>query len=250
MPEFTCQGHQIYYRCAGEGPLLVILPGNTASSICHQGELEYFSDRFHVAALDFPGTGLSDRLPEWPEDWWEQAAHQVSALINHLGYDYGWLMGASGGGAVALLTAIEHPESVQGVVADSCVDTFTPQMACRNVLLERRDPTPDQARFWEFAHGEDWRAVIDADTRMILRFAEEGGDWFSGRLGEIDCPILLTASKRDSFLPDAPLQLARMFEQIPDCRVYLNPRGDHPLMWSAPEDFRAVSDLFFRQIEG
>lgn len=46
---------------------MLILPGNTASSSCYQGEMDYFSDRYRVASLDFLGTGRSDRLSVWPE---------------------------------------------------------------------------------------------------------------------------------------------------------------------------------------
>jgi hypothetical protein len=44
-------------------------------------------------------------------------------------------------------------------------------------------------------------------------------------------------------------QLARLSNQIVDCRAFLAARGGHPLMWSAPQDFRAISDYFLRSVE-
>ena len=62
MPHFAHHGHRLFYREQGEGTLLMILPGNTASSACYEGELNYFSRRYRAVSLDFAGTGASDRL--------------------------------------------------------------------------------------------------------------------------------------------------------------------------------------------
>ncbi|MCB0152504.1 MAG: hypothetical protein KDE01_33210, partial [Caldilineaceae bacterium] len=62
MPIFSIDGLTLHYREAGAGPLLLVLPGNTASSACHDGELTYFADHFHVVSPDFRGTGQSTRL--------------------------------------------------------------------------------------------------------------------------------------------------------------------------------------------
>jgi valacyclovir hydrolase len=42
MPFFNNNDHQLFYREVGTGPLLLILPGNTASSACHEGEMQHF----------------------------------------------------------------------------------------------------------------------------------------------------------------------------------------------------------------
>jgi len=76
MPYFNWNDHQIFYREQGESPLLLILPGNTASSICCQGEIDYFSSHYHTASLDFLGTGKSDRVVIWAQDWWADGASQ------------------------------------------------------------------------------------------------------------------------------------------------------------------------------
>jgi len=85
MHKFNYHGKQVFYRLEGEGPLLVILPGNTASSACHQEDLAYFSSRFTVVSLDYLGTGQSDRLESFGEQWYQNCADQAAALIQHLG---------------------------------------------------------------------------------------------------------------------------------------------------------------------
>ena len=46
----------------GTGSLLLISPGNTASSACHPAELAYFGRQYQAVSLDLPGAGQSDRL--------------------------------------------------------------------------------------------------------------------------------------------------------------------------------------------
>jgi hypothetical protein len=79
---------------------------------------------------------------------------------------------------------------------------------------------------------------------MLRRFSGQGGNWFAGRLNEIRCPVLLTASQQDTALPQVAQQLCRMAEQIAESRVFLNHQGGHPFMWSSPGDYRAISDYF------
>jgi len=248
MPYFTHNDNHLFYREQGAGPLLLILPGNTASSACHEAELAYFGQRYHTVSMDFLGTGQSDRVAVWQDGWWEQGARHAKALIEHLGQERCLVMGTSGGAIAALLMAILFPKHVQAVVADSCVERFSPEMLRKNVE-ERSKRTPEQIAFWQRAHGDDWQQVVDADSDVLLRLAERGGDWFNGRLKEIVCPVLFTASREDEALPNVIRQVYRMAEQVPDSRVFLNNRGTHPLMWSQPQDFRHVSDYFLGTLE-
>jgi len=249
MPFFKWNGHRLHYRERGEGPLLLVLPGNTASSACHPGELAYYCDRYHVVSLDFLGTGQSDRVAVWADGWWEGNAHQAAALVSHLGEADCVVMGTSGGGVVALHMAHLLPDLVRAVIADSCGERFRQGML--GILVkDRAQRTPGQIGFWKAAHGAGWEQVIEADTEMMRRFSAQGGDWFRGCLPSIRCPVLLTASWRDPFLPDAGRKLCNMAEQIDDCRVYLHSDGDHPLIWSRPDVFRAVSDFFLQAVRG
>ncbi len=248
MPFFEWKRHRLFYRQQGQGPLLVLLPGNTASSAHLQGELDYFSDRFQVTALDFLGTGQSDRVAVWTDQWWLQGAHQIVALIEYLGYEHAFLMGASGGAVAALLAAIHYPERVKAVVADSFVEHAPPEQFRALVIADRAQRTAGQIAFWQAAHGDDWEQVVNADTEMLERFADQGADWFQGQLDQTQCPVLLTGGLRDALIPGAAQQFCGMVEKIPDCRLYLHHKGSHPLMWSQPDVFRAVSDNFLKSL--
>lgn len=249
MPHFEWKGQRLFYRERGKGELLLVLPGNTASSACHEGELAYWVDRYHVVALDFLGTGRSDRVSVWADDWYDQGAHQAAALVQHLACSTCTVMGTSGGAVVALLTAALYPSCVRAVIADSFAERFLPKLVQTNLIENRAQRAPGQVAFWKAAHGADWEQVVDADTDMLVRLAQRGGDWFGGRLGQIRCPVLLTASREDELVPDAARQTCAVAAQIADCRFFVNNAGGHPLMWSRPQAFRAISDCFMNEYD-
>jgi pimeloyl-ACP methyl ester carboxylesterase len=246
MPEvgsFEFDAKRISYREAGQGPLLVIIPGNTSSSALHQGEIDYFSRTHRVVAIDLPGTGASERIADWSANWWEYSARCVGALVNHLGGRAAVLIGTSGGAVVALLLAQLDPATVRCVVADSCVRRQPPEVL-RQVVAFRRDADPQLQAFWRYAHGDDWREVIDADSRALLDLAEADGEWFADDLSRVRCPVLLTGSLQDTMLHDGPTQMTRMAGRIPKGRVYLANSGDHPFLWSEADEFRSVASRF------
>ena len=244
MPMLEFHGSQIFYRQQGEGPLLILLPGNTATSVCFQSDMDHFASAYTVVSLDFLGTGLSDRVECWPVNWWKENAQQVSALISHLNRGPALLLGTSGGGISALWTAIDFPDQVRAVVADSVPALFTGTLL-RHVLAERRDPPEDLIAFYHLAQGGDWPAVVQADNGMLERFlSEHGGDVFGKRLREVHCPVLFTASRQDNFLIDADKTQTAMARAVRQGRLYVAPLGAHPLMWTAAEEFRAVAGTF------
>lgn len=248
MPHFEWAGQRLFYREQGEGELLLVLPGNTASSACHTGELQYWAARYHAASLDYLGTGGSARVPVWADDWYDQGARQAVALVAHLGSSSCIAMGTSGGAVVALLLAALYPDRVRAVIADSFGVRY-PQESAQITRRDRAQRTPEQVAFWEAAHGADWEQVVGADTEMLVRLAQRGGDWFGGRLGQIRCPVLLTASREDELVPHAGRQVLAVAAQVADCRIFVDAAGAHPLMWSRPRDFRAVSDYFMSVLE-
>lgn len=204
----------------------------------------YFSQRFHTVSLDFLGTGKSDRLSTWNRDWWESGGEQAAALIRHLCYEQAVLVGTSGGAISAVSAAIHHPELIRAVVADSFSLTFTEEMFRNNVLAARTDPGTQQAAFWKAMHGEDLASVIEKDTGMIRTVIENGDRCISGNLEMITCPVLLTYARQDNFLPDVESIAKNIKAQIKNCKLAMFDKGDHPLIWTNPEDFYSEVEQF------
>jgi pimeloyl-ACP methyl ester carboxylesterase len=163
MPYCQWREHRLHYREAGDAaaPLLVILPGSTASSASHAGELKHFGSTHHVVALDYLGTGASDRLELWPPDWWESGAAQADALAAHLGAERYAILGCSGGGTMALLAAADHPDRVTAVVADSCPERLTPDDLRRLAGLRLGEAPPEAGPEGRDASGSPADGIAD-----------------------------------------------------------------------------------------
>lgn len=248
MSYFIFKERKIFYTEKGKGPLLIILPGNTATSAAHENELTYFSDRYHAVSLDFLGTGKSDRMKQWNSDWWEEGSHQIAALIEHLNYKEAILLGISGGAIIAIAAAINHPDNVKAVIADSFSLHFTEEMYKDNVLNERANITEQKQSFWSLMHGADWRDVINADTEMIEKVVKKGGVCITGQPEKIKCPVLLTFSEKDSFLPNVKEIAADLGKKIDNSKVKLFSNGDHPLIWTNPTEFFQAVDGFLLKL--
>ena len=248
MPYFSHRHRRLFYREQGEGRLLIILPGNTASSAVHVSELATFGERYHAVALDFPGTGQSDRLVKWPDDWWLEGGQAAVALMDHLTASEAIVMGTSGGAVAALLMAQHAPGRVRAVIADSCVARQPPEVL-RAEVAGRRERHPEAVAFWQHAHGDDWEQVIEADSYIMLRLAERNGRWFERSLSEVQCPVLFTGSLQDATLHNGAVQMVEMATQIPESQLMLVNGGDHPLMWTRPEVFRRAAESFLAGLE-
>ncbi len=249
MPKFRYQTQDIFYRQKGSGPLMIILPGNTASSACHQEDLSYYSKHFTSVSFDYLGTGQSDRLANFPDDWFSFCADQTASLIDKLNLGPAVLLGTSGGAVTALHTAALHPEKVRAVIADSFTPTFTEAMLNKSVIEDRARQTEGQVRFWRFAHGEDWEKVVEADTDMLRRLVARGGQWLDDVLEKIICPILFTASLADQSLMKPGEYTLEMLRKVHNGQAFISQKGSHPLIWTAPEIFRQAITGFLSQYD-
>lgn len=248
MPYFEHDGLRLHYREDGTGTLVIMLPGNTASSAHFAHEIERLRSAYHVVALDFRGTGQSQRLAEFEEDWLIESANDVAALIEHLGAKDAILMGTSGGALPGLLCAALHPDRIRAVVADSFVPRWEVEML-RTRVAERLSIIDQPSQFWEMGHGTDWRQVVATDTDWLKRMAERGGVDITPELAQISCPVLLTGSLSDSMLPYLAAQMTATLPLLSQGELYLCQQGNHPLIWSAPDHFWGVTMAFLKRID-
>ncbi len=79
----TAGGRQVHYRVCGEGPAVVLLHDSPRSSRLHSPAMKMLASRFRVFALDTPGYGNSDPLPDSAPtipDFAEALRHTLAAL--------------------------------------------------------------------------------------------------------------------------------------------------------------------------
>jgi len=232
MEKFIFNSKTINYRSKGDGELIIFLPGNTASSIVYQPQIDFFSKYYLAVSVDYLGTGKSDRILDINENWWRFSARQVNALIKHLGYKKTIIVGSSGGSIVAMFLAADFPEKVSHLILDSFSVEFTNEMFENNVIKERSNPNDAQKQFWTYCHGNDWESIIKQDTKNIKRIVESGGYWLEEAPQKVKCPVLLLGSRKDNFIPNIEQDFKLLSSQISDCRFVLSNKGGHPLIWT------------------
>src|SRR5476649_2193730 len=97
-------GQQLRYDRAGSGPPLVLLHGLLGGSFCWRLNMEAFSQRHTVFAVDLPGFGEND-APHHLDCSMEAQAIRLFGLLERLGLESVDVVGSSWGGAVAIFLA-------------------------------------------------------------------------------------------------------------------------------------------------
>ena len=251
MAYFQYSGKNIYYEELGGGKPLLLLHGNTASSRMFGGMAECFAARHRVVLIDFLGHGRSGRLERFPTDLWYDEARQVIALLHERRYESVDIIGSSGGALVAINAALEAPERVDKVIADSfegerALPAFTENLAAERAGSKR---DPGAVMFYKAMQGADWEAVVDNDTGAVLRHSREVGAFFHRPLGMLLADILLTGSLEDEFVSSlGPSFFENTYKELlakaGHGRMHLFEHGGHPAMLSNQAEFTRLSEQF------
>src|SRR5437870_505606 len=112
-------GIQLAYQEFGQGDPLILLHGAFGSVEMFGPNVDALAAGQRVIGVDLQSHGRSP-APDRPMRF-ESMADDIAALIETLGLGRAAIMGFSLGGAVALRTAIQHPEVVDRLVLVSTV---------------------------------------------------------------------------------------------------------------------------------
>jgi pimeloyl-ACP methyl ester carboxylesterase len=114
LQETVIHGHRVCYRCAGSGPVIVLVHGITSNSSTWDRVLPYLAERFTVIAPDLVGHGESAK----PRGDYSLGAYAsgVRDIMVALGHDSATFVGHSLGGGVAMQLAYQFPERCERLV--------------------------------------------------------------------------------------------------------------------------------------
>ena len=107
LQHVTIHGHDVGYRLAGDGPVVLLIHGMAGSSRTWKEVMPLLARRFTVIAPDLLGHGESAK----PLGDYSLGAHAngLRDLLSVLGIDRATIVGQSLGGGVALQFAYQHP---------------------------------------------------------------------------------------------------------------------------------------------
>ena len=244
MSYFPYGSYQVYYESHGTGRPLTLLHGNTASCRMFDPIIPLLAEKYHVITMDFLGCGQSDHLPSWPSDLWYDWANQVRALCEYLGLCEIYLVGTSGGALAAINAALEFPQLVRAVAADSFAGTSADPAVTKDIQAGRAQAKHIEGfcAYLRSIHGQDWEQVFDADTDAVVRHAREIKSYFHQPLSALEVPLLLMGSEEDEMFPPGHYQrlFSKIFQETSRAEVHIFSHGGHPAMMSNMEEFAAL----------
>jgi pimeloyl-ACP methyl ester carboxylesterase len=272
-------GLEVHLQQAGSGGLpLILLHGFGASVFSWHAVLEPLAVDRLVVGFDRPGFGLTERpVPPYADgDSPYSPTAQVDltlGLMDALGIDRAVLVGNSAGGTIAMLTALEHPGRVAGLVlvdaaayagggAPSWIRPLLalPQVRRVGPLFVRNirewgldlidtawhDPakiTPETIAGYTLPlHAEKWDRAL-----WELTLASQELD-LASRLGELKMPVLVITGDDDRIVPTA--DSIRLAGEIPGAELVVVPACGHVPHEECPEAFLEAVKAFLAKIPG
>ena len=216
---------------AGQGEPLLLLHGNGEDSRYFKGQIDAFARHFHVYALDTRGHGQTPRgsapftIRQFAEDLLGfMDAHEIERAH---------LLGFSGGGNIALIFALRHPERVGRLILNGA--NLNPAGAKRSVQI----PIELGYRFASLFARRSESARRKAE---LLGLMVNDPNIDPADLAKIRSKTLVIAGTRDMIQTEHTRSIAA---GIPDAQlVFLE--GDHFIAGKHPEAFNRAVLAFLR----
>lgn len=237
MSYFNYESQKIYYTEVGSGKPVLFLHGNTASSRMFEPLLPLYQDKFQVILMDFLGNGRSDRPERFPAQLWIEEARQTIALLEQRKLQNVNLIGTSGGAWVAINVALERPDLVGKVVADSFDGRTLADDFADKLVQERASAKRDEmgAGFYQWCQGDDWERVVDMDTEALIQCAENKLTLFTKPLSQLQVPLLLMGSQEDKMCRADIREEYLAIAAETNAKIKLFTTGGHPALLSNAE---------------
>ena len=234
MPTVTLSDTSIYYDTHGQGNSLLLLHAGWGRPVNNfELQMEALSGRFHLLMPDRRGYGRSARIDALPIDFHRQAAADMLAVLDHATVDEAWVWGHSDGAVVGAWMAILAPQRVRALVFEGGHLYARKQASRGRALMERVSERPEslpaemQTALADW-HGVDyWKRLLWMWTEAWRLLYERGGDLYDGRLGEIQCPVLVVHGGQD---PHTSLdEVQELADRIPHSSTLFVPEAGHCL---------------------
>ena len=196
-------GVELGYQIKGEGKPLVLLHGGFGSVEMFGPNVDLLAEKNQVIGVDLQSHGRSpaaDRPMRF-----ETMADDIAALIRSLGLERAAIMGFSLGGAVALRTAIQHPEVVERLVLVSTVFKRTGWYPEMRAGMDAMGPetadflmqSPMYQAYQQLApRVEDWPVLV----RQLAEALKIDYDW-SADIPGLSMPVMLVVGDADGIPP-------------------------------------------------
>jgi pimeloyl-ACP methyl ester carboxylesterase len=111
------EGYRLHYVDAGTGDPVIMIPGAYGTYRAWNRVIPRLSEHYRLLALDYIGTGDSDKPQKGFRYTVQEQASLITKLIKQLDLGQVHLIGSSYGGVIVLYLSAYHPELVNKVVS-------------------------------------------------------------------------------------------------------------------------------------
>lgn len=116
MSHFVRDGVKLYYEVHGDGPVILLTHGYSATSQMWRGQIATLSAKHKLVTWDMRGHGQSNYPDDQAAYSEEATAADMAALLDHVGARTAIVGGLSLGGYMSLAFHLKHPERVRALL--------------------------------------------------------------------------------------------------------------------------------------
>ncbi len=253
MPKAKVGGIELYYEVHGQGPAVLMIQGLGFSSKFWARQISALAPHFQVVVFDNRGAGQSDK-PKEPYTI-SLMAQDAVGLLDHLGIVKAHVIGASMGGYIAQVLAVNYPERVDRLVL-MCTHFGGPEYLAATAelwkeILNVRALTLTQIyrHGLRYALAEEFFDTHPKEVEELVKmkvvetppayafqnqFAAASQFDFRRNVGQIKTPTLVLAGTEDRIVPIKFAQ--QLAEAIPNAKFKVIEGAGHLLFWEKAEE--------------
>lgn len=226
---------KIYYEVYGEGEPLLLIHGNKTGIKGWKPQIDYFSKKYKVFAVDCRGRGKSELGKDSLS--YLQIANDLSEFVNKMKLDSINILGKSDGGIVGILMGIYYPEKINKIIA------FGSNMKSDTTALYRTtlEEIKTERRFADkmIAKGDtsqNWKTEQQRNRMMEFQPNISSED-----LKKINVPVLVMSCDRDIIKLEHTLFI---YNSIKFSNLSIFPGELHRVTRENPDLFNETVDNF------
>jgi 3-oxoadipate enol-lactonase len=266
MPLVTCADVDLYYEEAGEGPVLLWVPGTGLRGRTWEQQVAVFSSSHRCISVDLRGSGESTGADT--EFTVADLATDLAQLLDELGVTTATVIGLSLGSAVAQELALLRPDLVRALVLLATWSSTSAEHHVRRHFESRlyaleNGPLDVYAQFafwmsspWLYDHEPELQSSVEERLRghLSTSLAGTAGHFRADlthetrdRLHLLGCPCLVVNGEDD--LITLPWYNATVAELIPFATRVTIPHAGHLSWLERPELLTGHLEDFLAGVE-
>ncbi len=226
----------LYYEVYGSGEPLLLIHGNGTGIKGWAPQIEYFSKKYQVIAVDCRGRGNSELGTD--SLTYMQQANDLSVLIRELELKNVTVIGKSDGGIIGLLMAIYYPDGLKQLVSyganaepTGLFSQSVKEIHDKRVEAELMLAKGDTAKNWKLEQQKNRMMEFQPHIK-----AED--------LQKISIPVLVMSCDRDLILEEHTFWI---YKNIRFANLSISPGEVHGMPRLNPELFNSIVENWVSQ---